>query len=273
MLAAEKYLNSQTIRKSLADNFDLPSIEGYDKEVLLATIIRNYSTLPCLYEDPEYFYEECDYWWRSHKNNYAKMFSVIEAEYNPLENYDRHETIEVKNDNTTINALFDSKSGTDINKLEMTGNMTNTDTGHIKDNGSDKIENGVTTTNYGKTSESKVSAYNESNYQPSNKIEDGGSDTTTTNTETVHSNDHELNTENKLNRNATDKNTYEYNSRVDHGGTVVDNGSTITDAHLHGNIGVTKSQEMLTDELRVRLLSVYTIIANQFADEMLLGIW
>ena len=73
ILGIERFLNNMTEPKSLADKFKLPSVEDYDADLLLATIIRNYQSLPTLYEDPEYFYEECDFWWRIHKNNYAKI--------------------------------------------------------------------------------------------------------------------------------------------------------------------------------------------------------
>jgi hypothetical protein len=42
---------------------------------------------------------------------------------------------------------------------------------------------------------------------------------------------------------------------------------------IHGNIGVTTSQQMLMSELPLRVMTAYGIIAKTFADELLLAIW
>ena len=42
---------------------------------------------------------------------------------------------------------------------------------------------------------------------------------------------------------------------------------------MHGNIGVTTSQQMLMSELPLRVMTAYGIMAKVFADEMLLSIW
>ena len=76
---------------------------------------------------------------------------------------------------------------------------------------------------------------------------------------------------------AYDSATYQNNQleNVDVNGsddTTTNNTNNVTE-HTHGNIGVTRTQQMITEELSLRLMSVYGLIAKQFADEMLLSIW
>lgn len=86
--------------------------------------------------------------------------------------------------------------------------------------------------------ESKVSAYNERTYQPDSM--------TTTGTETESSD-----------------NSQERRDR-----------SLEHEAHLYGNIGVTKSQEMLTDEIEVRSrYRIYDIMGDVFAQELLILVY
>lgn len=238
ILGVEKHLNS--LQKSLADKLTLPTIEQFEPDVLLSTIIRNYQSLPCLYEDPEFMYEETGFWWKMHKNDYARMITTLITEYNPIENYNRIET----------------KSGNSIKtgNNQITKNGTTTVDGETIGSSTVKLVDNTSTTG---SSESKVSAFNESDYQPSNKVtETGTSDTTNT---TTSSN------KDGVSNNTTTNDTIKANDS-----------STINDSYnlnIHGNIGVTTNQQMINDEIKLRLISYYGLIAKQFSDEMLLSIW
>jgi len=48
---------------------------------------------------------------------------------------------------------------------------------------------------------------------------------------------------------------------------------SLLERFIHGNIGVTTSQQMLTAEIRVQLFSIYDQIAELFVDENCIGIW
>lgn len=238
LLGVEKHLNS--LQKSLVDKLTLPTIEQFEPDVLLAAIIRNYQSLPCLYEDPDFMYEETDFWWKMHKNDYARMINALIAEYNPIENYNKTET-------RTGNSI---KTGNN----QITKNGTITVDGETTCSGTVQLVDNTSTTG---SNEIKVSAFNESDYQPSNKVtETGTSDTTNTTTSS---------TKDEVNNNTTTNDTIQANDS-----------STINDSYnlnIHGNIGVTTNQQMINDEIKLRLRSYYGIIAKQFSDEMLLSIW
>lgn len=101
---------------------------GYDPDVLLSMLIRRYGSLPVLYEDPDYMYDEWDYAWRAFKNNFMKMWLVETANYNALENYDKYSVIETegedvegsRSDSTTIGA----RSATDTYGSQQNSNLS-----------------------------------------------------------------------------------------------------------------------------------------------------
>lgn len=103
------------------------------------------------------------------------------------------------------------------------------------------------------TTENEVSAFNEVSYQPKNKstvkygkksdVDYGRKDTTSygrTSTDILHDTHHD---------------TDEFHE------------------HVHGNIGVTTTQQMIEQELKLRQKSVYSYIADSFADKFVLSVW
>ena len=310
LLGAEKYLNSKNL--SLADKFDLSTIPNFDADVLLATMVRNFQSLPCLYEDPDYQYDETDFWWKQHKADYARMFLAVNAEYNPIENYDRTETR--TGASTTIGNNSSTKGGTVTVDSETkgtgtitevldgetkgTGSLTEVLDGETKGTGTIGVAGTVDTTvtvdqEDTHNTENRVSAFNESTYQNASKvIEDGTLDNTTT-TDTDTSETTTRNTKDEVDntttttRNLTDtvdnettttRNTKdELDSTTTTSETVSGTDSSTTNdsytLNIHGNIGVTTNQQMITAELELRLKNIYTLIAKQYSDEMLLSIW
>ena len=110
-----------------------------------------------LYPDPDYFKLMCNSWWSRWNDAFYKWFSVLESEYNPIENYDR---IEDWHDDIT-----------DKNTLKQTGTVGNS--------GSN-------------TSEVDVSAYDSSSYQHKNKTTDTLGTTDTRNLTDQADNDRDI---------------------------------------------------------------------------------
>lgn len=289
----QKHLTTES--KSINDSFTLPVLDvdnpitTFDKDVLLATTIRNFSTLPVLYDDPDWFYDECALWWDQHKYDFAHMWMTNEMQYNPIHNYDRHEH------EVTTPGVTDIETHSESDTVKHTGKDTTTPSGTTKVEhlGYDDIERLGKTINDTDTlaksreiTEHKESAYNESTYQPSNKSE-------------VHR-EYDINGEdvpdnihNEISH-EDDKDQMSYNSRtetsylnakteLEHGENIkTEYGHKITNTHLgidqrdltiEGNIGVMSTQQMMEQEYKVRKFNLYTYMANKFADELCLGIW
>ena len=285
-----------TEKKSINDSFTLPVLDAenpitqFDKDTLLSTIIRRYSTLPVLYDDPDWFYDECECWWDENKFAFAKMWQAIEQEYDPLRNYDRTEhSDDTPYGDVTIHTGNDTEghSGTDSNT--KTGTETAAKTGHDDLERQGKtVSDTDTVQNSKEVVETKVSAFNESNYQNSTKVEnskeyplDGNNQKVPDNVhnEVSHQNDKDVQT-----YGSTDTITHNTVDATVHGETITNTyNSTVTTNHIgkaehnlrsYGNIGITTSQHMLEKELLLRkTYNLYKIMANTFADDLCLGIW
>lgn len=71
-----------------------------------------------------------------------------------------------------------------------------------------------------------------------------------------------------------DKNTgnVEDNFNLNEDGTSNGNETKTYSQHLHGNIGVTSNQKMIMEELDLRKFNIYTYIAEDFFDNLMIGV-
>lgn len=192
---------------SLFDNLRLP--DGVDKTTFTNTLLLDYGMLGVVYPD-FYFMRDaaipawCDKW----QESLRQTWNALNADYNPIENYDRQEH------------WTDSP---DITRSES-GNNESTMTGNENSNA------------YG-----DVSAYNSSDYQAKDRTRSDSSNT------------------------SNGKNNYSNTNR--------ETGTTTHDGRIHGNIGVTTSQQMIESELKLRKQSFYGYAASLFMQDLLRGEW
>ena len=180
-------------------NLSLPA--SVDEEIFIDSLMLEYGECPLIYPDYDFMKLAIGAWSRKWYANIERIAAAINAEYNPLHNYDRTETW---TENETGN----------------TEATTNTD---ITNSGSD---------------ENKVSAYNESDYQPSNKTE----------YESTEANEKTYNEDNTRNN--------------------------IKTGRAYGNIGVTENTTMLQHELDIRRTeNLYHIISELFYKEFCLYVF
>ena len=166
---------------------------------------------------------------RSLKWSIDKLYNVTLLEYNPIENYDR---------------------------IEKGNDVTNDTTDNTQNIGAQTVSSenqiGTTTTTPATTTETKVSAFNETEYQPSEQTKntgnvteshdkDSGTTTTTKEPDVQH---------------MTYKRTYDHDLRV------------------HGNIGITTSQKMATDEILLVTQNNYIdSVCQMYAERLLINVW
>lgn len=290
----QKQLTTES--KSINDSFTLPTIDAnnpittFDKDALLATTIRYFSTLQVLYDDPDLFYDECAVWWDQYKYDFAHMWMTNEMKYNPINNYDRHEeettTPGVTETETHSGSDTETHSGSDINA--KTGSETAAKTGHDDLERQGKlISDTDTITKSTDNIENTVSAFNISTYQPSSKTtsnkiypQDGSGNSLpdTVHNEISHQNDKDVQT-----YGSTDTLTHDTTDTLTHGEVITDaHGHVITHSksgydhrvlNVDGNIGTLSTQSMMEQEYNIRKFNLYAYMANKFADNMCLGIW
>lgn len=129
---------------------DMVLPDGIDKNKAIASILVRAGEFNIIYSNLEFLKFAIKNWSERHLTQFAKMLVALDAEYNPIYNYDRYEEYSDQR-----------KSSTDTNEnsnSKYTGNEKMTDT----------IEN-------------TVSADNSSSYQPDNKsTENRNTDSTNT---------------------------------------------------------------------------------------------
>ena len=176
---------------------DITLPAGIDKETLVNTIYQRGGEFGVIYSDPDFLKRSITSWFNTYYDTFSKWLAVLSEDYSPLENYDRKE--------------------------DWTDNGTGESHNSIKQND----ETGT---------ETKVSAFNSSSYEPSSDVTAIGESSS------------------KADGNSASKN--------------------IHNGRIHGNIGVMTSQEMLQYEMKVRKeYNIYSLISDMFCDEYLIKVY
>ena len=202
------------------------------RESFLNYFLLEYGQFTPIYQEPDHLLAHIGAVANSLKYTIDKLYATLSLEYNPIENYDRHENW---TDTRTPDLSTDKTEGkqTDFlggDTLTMAGGESNTKTGNEVDS---RDPHNV---------ERQVSADNTGAYFPSEKtIEDTDARTTTYNNVT--------DTQQYNNR----SDTRIYNNRQDVEASSGNETLTGTDENehvgrVHGNIGVTTSQQMVLSE-------------------------
>ena len=292
---------------SLFDGLTLP--EEYDKETFIESLLLEHGEKCVLYSNPNFMKYSIGAWGRKWQLELTRIANALQAEYNPIYNYDRHEewTETDKPDVTTTrthnNTDTRTNENTDTQTLDNSTTRThdNTDTQTL-DNSTTRTHDNtdtqtnrydvVTEQNVDGNAEHKISADNSSDYQPESKDITNSGKTTVSNDGTIT--DAHTGTITDANSGTiTDAHTgtiTDANSGTitdAHTGTITDaHTGTITDSekgtrsnvdhegHLYGNIGITTSVQMWTEELQARMkYNLYDAATRLFANELLIGIY
>ena len=191
---------------------------------------------------------------------WLKLWDVLHAEYNPLNNYDMSES--ETTDHTTTHTGTDTNAKTGTETVAMTG------TDAVANTGNDIVLMTGTDTN-AKTgsNENEVSAFNSSGYEDSQKTTLGTTDTETRNMTdtTTH------NTTNTETRNMTDTTTHNTTDTITHNTT--DDTDVSRTLMRSGNIGVMSSQALIDSELRLREYNYYLTVFNDIDTLLTLSIY
>jgi hypothetical protein len=304
-------------------NLDLPA--SLDRETTINNILLRCGECPLIYSNVSMNKIAIGVWSKKWKPSIERMIVALDEEYNPLHNFDRYEkydderhntdtnrtdgelnrtTSQNKTDTTTYNSDLESKTTYDT---ELQSKTTYDSELQSKTTYDSTITDGSTidediTYSGNDTTLNDVSAFNDSNYQPSSKNSLTSSNTSgrdfTEDKTTEHTGD-----DTRVDTHSGDDTRVDTHSgddtRVDtHSGddtrldkhTGKDELKTVDaqtlkdvnaesksgrsdetskhDGHLYGNIGVTTSQQMLNAELDLRSkVNIYDVVAEMFYRE------
>ena len=239
---------------SIFDLLQLP--EGFtadDRETVTDSILTECAELEVLYPAPSVMKNCIGIWSRKELPAWQRIYNASLLEYNPIENYRRDET------ETIADARKEEHSGTDTNTAS--GSDTNRASGSDSTTG-----NSSSTTTDGGTDVTKndVTGYDSNAMVPSNQqtiehgmtqsvYENAGNSTTYGRTDTV--------THGRID-------SYQHGEKIEHSG-----GTTRTNLAF-GNIGVTTSQQMLTQEIEIaKIINVIPMIVDSFKNRFCLLVY
>ena len=274
MLSFNKYLNDMYEGQTLFDLLTLP--EGISKEDLVDNILLQGGEFEVLYSNPVFMREAVGSWGRKCYNTFLRWITAQNIQDNPLENYDRNEllTDQYYKSASSSGRRDSGNTRTFNNQDKRTLDTEEKRTLDTEDKRTLDTED-ERTLDTTRTSEDEVSAFDSSTYQPSakNTTDDDGTDTTThTGTDT-------------LERSGTDTMTNTGTDTLDHTGTIKDeygegtsgneneNSTNTHSGRIHGNIGVTTSQQMLQQEYDIARFNIIDQITDMFILEFCIPIY
>lgn len=269
--------------------FDLMSFpEGFtndEKQTVKDNILVECAELECLYPAPAVMKNIIGIWSKKELPYWQRVYNAAQLEYNPIENYRRNETESIEDDrteehtgtDTTRNTGSDATARTGSDSLTKTGSDSLVKTGadtisassesNEEAGGDDRTDNNITGYDsntlvpqteqevyYGKTLDTTTEGEQTTTYGNTNTTTYGSTDTT--------------------NYGSTDTTTYGKTESFQHGEKIEHDGTTERTVLAYGNIGVTTSQEMLTQEMEVaKIINVMQIIIDSFKNRFCIMVY
>lgn len=254
-------------------NMTLP--EGIDKEDCINNILLTCGDNELLYPDGQFMIDAIGLWSTKWYRTFEKWVTVLNQEYNPLENTDRHED--------WSDSLSESYSESELNSLSSFNSTsesmnTSTSVSMSESNQSSTSESNnasASDSSYNSNSnESDVSAFNDSSFSHdsaaklngnANSVSNSkGNGLTQTNGNNIHAeNNNELSA--RLQGEKFDETNHKklQNQRIQRTGHK---------GYIHGNIGTMTTQYLLREELETQRFNLLDEIAIIFAREFTLAL-
>lgn len=211
--------------------------EGVNKGLVCNNILLECGELNLLYPDWQYMCAMILQWSTRQLPEWERIWKLAQLDYNPIENYDRNETETLSNQ-----ARSNATRGTQAKN----GGIVSTQSG------------GDETT---KEASSGSTAHNRAGFNGANLA-------TSTADDDSRRSDASRST-NQSNTNATQQagSSSEYDMKEDHG-------QTTKLSRIHGNIGVTTTQQMMQQEIDIGpQLNLVRIIVQQFKEEFCIMVY
>lgn len=270
-----------------------------DREVIINQILLECGDFSVIYPSLEGMKFAIGTWSRSHLHIWKHMYETTQYEYNPIQNYDRHEEIFDSRKETTDSTVRqgeeeqinrDESRHTEGNRDDSDSSVVNStiDNSETRDltNTSNASGTNDTTTNIEGDSSSNVSretrAFNTSGLQKTSaddttnsnhELSDTHAATSSLTTDketgsvTSEGNSHS-DSKNTLNSTSTDNTSINaVNSLLNNKlstSTNANNEENTHEAYIYGNIGVTTTQQMIEEERRIAEFNIYNYIVDDF---------
>lgn len=291
LIGMENYL--QSYNDSLFADLVLPN--GVDKEDLINNILLTHGEFETLYADADYMKLYTTVWGKKWYRTIDKWVKVLNKSYEPLENYDRREEITESGVETHTGTSQLDRGGYD-EKTQTFNNLTDTYDGTVSEkpndwittttpDTTDTVETETVSEKVKTTTETQVSAFDSSDYSNQNKVtvdvspQTNGAGNVTSTTSHEGSDTVEQSGQYDTDTDYTNTKSGSITDRMDLASNEVTTNNLVDDmshsrsAKIHGNIGVTTSQQMLQAELDVQRFNLINEITNLYATELLVLVY
>lgn len=215
------------------------------KETVVNNIILECADLECMYPDWDFMHSMIEVWSRLELPVWNRIYNASLLEYNPIENYNRTEEETISDDHSNEHSGKDitENSGNDVNKASGTDTTSNTST----HSGTDTNINSNTAYDA-----NTLYVHDKSELTHGESVSDSGS----------------------ITHGETNTFTHGKKETLTHGEKETFTGEIVRENHTSGNIGVTTSQQMLTQEIEVAsALNVMKIMVQSFKDKFCLLVY
>ena len=283
----------KTLNQMLTDNPNLLSFvvvpesaqEDLSAATLKTAIIRRCGDVEPYYQKAADFVLFGSMWFSTHGFLFDHAIEVWNATYNPIENYNRLEDETVTGTRETSGANTDTHSGTDTTTTSDTvsGSDTHSGTDTTTTSGSksgSEAHTGTDTITDNVTRENEIAGFDSSTYQDANKETESGTHATA-HGETITTSGQESGSESVAHGEVITKAEQSSGSEaLAHGHKIetetegTEETETTRASHIHGNIGVTTSQQMIEAELALAdKFWIYDYIASAFETDNFITVY
>lgn len=262
---------------TLFANMEFPTgFTTQDVDNLINSIIMETAELEVLYSSPVFMKSIIGVWSKKELPTWNRIYAAAQAEYNPIENYDRQETSsdtstasrQHSGTDTTTNTGTDTvtNSGKDTTQLSGTDTSSTTVDNDVSRGGTDatRYSGSDVTTNRVAGFDSNTLVNKEDSTTAYGKVESITHGETIATDETVTGSlTHGQKSE--LTHGHVEATQHGLTQAMQHGEKIDDSTSNSHTSRIHGNIGVTTSQQMLEQELEVApKLNITNYIVDSF---------
>lgn len=278
--------------------------EGFSQEMKQTTIdsiIAECAELEILYPNPTVMKNMIGLWSKKENPYWSRIYNASLLEYNPIENYRRNETETITDGRTEQHSGSDTSTASGSDALARTGTETDTESGteSLRRTGTDtNTASGSDTSSGSSTStdtnsgtdtvNNKITGFDSDTLVPHDSSEtlhglvteneaEGTNTQTYGRVDTQQHNTTDTTTFGKVDtiqHNTTDTTTYGKQDTFQHGEKIEHEGETERSVLAYGNIGVTTSQQMLEEEMKIaKEIQIIPIIIESFQDRFCLMVY
>ena len=220
------------------DNLTLP--EGMVKDDLIPLILTECSDFALIYPNYDFMKMLIGVWSHNELHIWNRLYESELIEFNPIENYDRYESL--------TRAITSNSKGSlkgSINSVQNDAQQTETDS------------NSTTATNSNGEQVNGQTAYDSNTFKDTSRAQTEGN----SNAANIAS---EKGTTNTTSAGVTDRNDSTENESA---------GNEVVQSRIHGNIGVTQAADMLARYREVIPFCTYDYIVNSFKNRFCVQVY